>query len=926
VARLKFLLVFLIVAFSFSLTYAQSIIGKVYDNVSQQNAIGVVVVLKGHDLNTTTNVSGVFRFNDLEEGRYVIQVRNSHGKITEAKVNYKGETVDVGTLLISHEITDDEEIDNFGIVSLSDIELELDDESFEVSNVLSASRDPFLSTAAFAWGAARFNTRGLLTDQSAIYLNGIKMNELENGRIIFGQWGGLNDVFRNVHNNYGLTSSEYGIGGMLGNSNIDLRASAQRSGTRISYARSNRSYNNRIMLTHSTGMGDKGWALSATVSKRWAQEGFYVPGTFYDAYGYFLGVEKKINSQHSFHLTAFGAPNKRGKGAATLQEVADIVDDKYYNHYWGWQNGEKRNSRVGQAFQPTFIFGHDWKLSDKTSIQTAASYQFGRNGGTALNWYGARNPAGDYHQKLPSRIENEERRMELLALYEANPDFFQVQWDEMYAANQTGIETINNINGEEGTSITGKRAKFIVEDRRYDSKEFNFNTKLTHQLNDNHLINGGLSLRTHNGHNFTEIADLLGADFYLDIDRFADAFGRPGTDQRDLNNTNAIKYEGEIFGYDYNIHVLHPSLWLQNEFKFNRLSLQLGGEINNTQMHRTGNMRNGYFPENSLGDSEVKKFNNYKVKAGGLYQLNRSRVWAHGYLGTRAPFARNAFMSPRSNNEFVPLLEEIKEKGLEAGIGFKSPSLDLRFAGYYADIDNDAEITFFFSEDFTSGPIAESALLEGGFGSFVNHNIDKRHVGLEAVAVVDLLGGWELKGVAAVGQHLYDSRWNMHAFSDNDEYFRENVTVYSDGFFVETSPQKALNFELKYNSTNFWFATVNVSYFGNRYLDFTPEKRLEVATGHLDEGSEALADFVAQERVRAATTLDLFFYKSWKLKNDHNIILTTSVGNVLGTSFISGGYEQLRYSFDRTDDPDYFAPKYYQAYGINFFVGLTYKF
>ena len=62
------------------------------------------------------------------------------------------------------------------------------------------------------------------------------------------------------------------------------------------------------MLTYSTGLSDKGWAMSTSVSRRWAQEGF-VEGTSYDAWAGFLTIEKQFSQDHKLKLVGFMAPS-----------------------------------------------------------------------------------------------------------------------------------------------------------------------------------------------------------------------------------------------------------------------------------------------------------------------------------------------------------------------------------------------------------------------------------------------------------------------------------------------------------------------------------------------------------------------------------------------------------------------------------------
>lgn len=905
--------------FNVYLTQAQTITGKVVD-ASSSPIIGVLVELDGTDLATYTNATGRFRLLDAPQGDQTIIITQNEVELYRSVVSVGSETVDLGDISVIRSEEADEESD-IAVITLNDLTQETEEEGQDYSTVLSAGRDDFLSTAAFTFGSQRFRLRGLGSDFGSTYINGIPMNELENGALYWGQWGGLNDVFRNVHTNHGLVASEYGIGGFLGNNNINLRASDQRKQTRAQYAFSNRSYNHRIMVTHSSGLNKNGFAYTLSGSRRWANEG-YTPGSFYDAAAFFLGAEKQFASGSSLHLTVFGAPNKRGKSGASLPEIISITRDKYYNPYWGYQAGEKRNSRVGQSFQPMAILGYDWKISNQTALKTGVSFQSGRNGGTALQWASGSNPAGDYHQKLPSRIENVKTKQLVLDAIMNDPSYFQVQWDRFYDVNLNNPFTVENADGIEGNTVTGNKSEYIVEDRRYDATEMNFNTTLTHELNEALTLNAGANYRLYNGHNFTEVNDLLGGDFFLDIDRFADPIGRPGTDQSDLNNPNRVVREGDIFGYDYDSKIRSTAGWGQLQYRKGKLEMFAGGELSRNTLQRIGNMRNGFFPENSFGESEQLAYTNYKAKAGATYKLTgRQYLSANAMIGTRAPYFRDAFINAQSNNDIVPNLDVVDMNSVEATYSYRLPGFSFKTTGYYADVNNDSEVMFFFAEEgIVDGSVAQGS---GAFGAFTNTNIDSRYIGIESAVSYKLNSQWSAKAVLALGQHLYDSRWVQYAQSEELGLFRDSVTVYSNNFYVESSPQTAASFELKYSSPNFWFATLNFNYFDRRYIDFGMDRRIAFNNQNFDDGSEAIKDLVAQTKVDEAFTVDLFAYKSFKF-GDYFLILTASVSNLLNTELITGGYEQLRYSAER--GPDYFENKYYYGYGRNYFLGAAVRF
>lgn len=908
----QFYLVLLGVLFNVYLTEAQTVKGVLKSGDTDLPVIGAEIILEGTDLAASSNASGRFSIFDVNAGDYQMVITLDEKELYRQPFTATGKDMSLGDIKVANS-TKSESSSEITVVELNDITQDTDESGVDFGTILSSGRDDFLSTAAFTFGSLRFNLRGLTSDFGSTYMNGVPMNELENGALYYGQWGGLNDVLRNVHRNHGLVASDYGIGGFLGNTDINVRASDQRKQTRVQYALSNRSYTNRLMLTHSSGLNKSGFAYTASISRRWAQEG-YTPGSFYDAYSYFLGLEKQFGNANSLHLTVLGSPSKRGKSGATLPEIAEITGDKYYNPYWGFQEGEKRNSRVGQSNQPIAILGFDWNISRKTSLKTAVSFQSGRNGGTALQWVNGTNPAGDYHADLPSRIEDEDQRA---AFIENLPDdYFQVQWAQFYAANAGNIQTINDVDGIAGNNVEGKRANYIIEDRRYDATEMTINTTLSHDLTDHITINGGANYRTYDGHNFTEVNDLLGADFFLDIDRFADTYTRPGSEQSDLNRPNRLVREGDIFGYDYNSKLSKIAGWGQVQYRKGALELFAGGELSSSSLQRIGNMKNGFYPDNSFGESEKRTYGNYTGKLGAMYKLSgRQYFAANGMMGTRAPYFRDAFVNPQVNDDYVPGLENVDQKSAELIYSYRSPGFSFKTTAYYADVNNDTEVYFFFSER------ASAADNNGTFGSFNNTNIDRRHVGIESALSYKINSSFSSKIVAALGQYIYDSRWIQYAQAEVvPGFFRDGITVYSDGFYVESSPQTAASFELKYDSPNFWFATMNVNYIGNRYLDFSPDRRLDFTFANLDSGSQEIIDATRQTKVDDAITVDLFAYKSFKIK-DYFLILTASVSNLFSADITTGGYEQLRFSAEQ--GPDFFENKLYQGYERNYFLGLA---
>ena len=136
--------------------------------------------------------------------------------------------------------------------------LENESQSQDISGLLQSSRDVYVNQAGFNFSAARFRLRGYSSENTRLFFNGIPVNDPENGWTIWSYWGGLNDVTRYPENKFGISSSSATFGSIGGYSYISALPSEKKKGTRISYAATNRSYRNRLMYSHNTGLNEKG--------------------------------------------------------------------------------------------------------------------------------------------------------------------------------------------------------------------------------------------------------------------------------------------------------------------------------------------------------------------------------------------------------------------------------------------------------------------------------------------------------------------------------------------------------------------------------------------------------------------------------------------------------------------------------------------
>lgn len=912
-----------------SQAYAQSALvkGKIINEKNNLPVANAEVTISNLKIMVLTDANGEFSVSNVPYGNYDMAIANGLNTPFVTKVSVQEPVVDLGILKFSF----NDETVNFGSGQLPTIALEDNDRSSDddgtsdqsVSGVLTASRDPFLQASSFSFSNFRYQLRGYNRNQLEVYANGLLMNDIENSGAFWGLWGGLNDVFRNQSITFGLEPSEEGFGGLQGATSMNVTAANFRKQTSISYASTNRMYRNRLMLTHNTGMMSNGWALSLSVSRRWAQEG-YIPGTYYDGYGYYLGVSKKINDKHSLHFTTFGSPTERGKAQGAMQEAMDLAGDNYYNPNWGWLDGEKMNSRVNNSFQPVSIFNWEYKPNASTIYNLGVAYQTGWNKNSALDWYNAMDPRPDYYRNLPSYFledpqgVNPEFALEREAYLRANPDKLQINWDRIYQANM--------MNQQEVNGVSGARSVYVIGDDVEQYNKYSVFLNVKRKMNDHINFVGGFHAQFQETDNYRELKNLLGGDYYVNLNQFAERtyIGNDVFNQNNVLNPNQIIREGDKYNYHYRNLFTKGFVWGQTTFNYNKFNgfIALRGGFESFQ--RDGQYQNGLFLDNSYGASDVMKFMTYNVKGGLTYKINaRNFLYASGMVGTKAPTFDNTFISPRTRNIVIdnPQLEQIRSA--EVGYLLRTPFLSGRLSGFATDINNTTDIKRFYHEDYRT------------FVNYVMTGVDMRMLGGEIALRAKLSPTLSVTFVGSYMQAFYNSRPDVSIIRDNDTNSRvESSVAYIKNYYLQVGPQTATMLGLNYRSASNWYANVNVNYVDRSYIGINPSRRTQEAVEGLEYKGEQYNAIIEQEKLPSAYTVDVYLGKTFNLNKLNRKIFaygTTlnvnfGVNNVLNNkNVLTGGFEQLR--FDQTGrNPNRFDNKYFYGFGANYFLNVSLRF
>ena len=916
----KQILSFLFVCFNVFFVFAQQTVvkGIVKDMLTNQPIEGVSVSFENSELTVYTDDMGFFQFSAaVPLGEQMLSISKAGYLSARYPIIVNEEQIlNIQDMMLSLDNSDDD----LFTITLSDDELNDDGSGADnISGLLSASQDVFQRAAAFEFSQSFFRVRGLNTDNGTVLMNGIEMNKIFDGRPQWSNWGGLNDVLRGQELSMGLAPSSYTFGGLLGSTNINLRASSYRAGGRVTYSSSNRSYTNRLMATYASGLVDGGWSYAFSIGRRWGDEGFQ-DGTFYDANSFFASVEKKINDKHSLNFVGIYTPNRRGKSSPNTQEVFDLKGTTY-NEYWGWHDGEKRNSRVRRIAEPVLMLNHYWDISDKTTLNTNVSYQFGELGNSRLDYAGGANPTPAYYQGLPSYFLADTDGPDYAGAYLAEQSFRnggQVNWNRIYDANLT-----NNINGD--------YAAYILYEDRSDDQQFSANTILESSLSDQVTLNAAVNYKRLKSHNFAEIMDMLGSNTgYLNVDSFDQV-------QFDLRNPNQVVGEGDTFRYNFNIDANVLSSFVQAQFKYNKLDFFLAGSYTVTEYQREGLYQSETYADNSYGKGRKLSFTGLGAKGGFTYKFSGKHIFNvnAGYL-TKAPTIRNTFTNSRENNAIVgdqsgiDITEE-KITSFDANYVFRSSTVKARLTGYYTQMQDANEVSFYFA-DGISGVDQGTAFVQE-----ILQGIDKSHLGLEFGVEAQVTPTIKLTGVASVGQYTYDNNPNLvltsSDFVEGLNFGQANLENYR----IAAGPQQAASIGFEYRDPNYWWFGTTANFFADTYVDVSPLTRTQ--NFYLDTDGLPFSDYdpdlarelLRQERFDDYMVINAVGGKSWKI-GDYYVSLFVSLNNILNQKFKSGGFEQGRSANyqslkeDAGNPKRVFGPKYWYGRGPTYFLNLNFRF
>ncbi|MDA3865913.1 MAG: TonB-dependent receptor [Salinivirgaceae bacterium] len=875
----KQLTLLLMLLLSAGLSAQVAITGFVRDENTGEPLIGATIFVEETSEGTFTLLNGEFDM-PVEAGDYTLRFSYiGYNSITK-KVSVQG-VKDMGTINLKNDavglnevrIVADVAVGRETPVAVSTITPRQITEKLgnqEFPEIMKSTPSVYATKSGGGFGDSRINIRGFDARNTATLINGVPVNDMENGWVYWSNWAGLADVTRSIQIQRGLGASKLALPSLGGTINILTKTTDATKGGNLSFAAGNDAYT-KYGATFSTGLSDKGWASSIALSKTTGDG--YVDGTQFESYSYYISISKRLNANNSISLSIFGAPQEHGQ-RRTMQNIETYQNNKSgikYNSDWGYKGGEIYYLNKNFYHKPQAILNYFWTINEKSNLMTAAYASIGEGGGTG--GYGNTSKfSGDY-------------------LRDGQINYDRIVDENITLAN-AGAETIMR------ASMNNHAWYGILS---------NYQNDITEEIK----LSAGIDGRYYKGEHYREVTDLLGGEFFIDDSDFNNSVKvvKPG-DKIGYHNDGLVSWGGSYVTGEYisgNLSAFLSGSASIKSYKridyFNYFSDDLIDQINNNE-----DIRNQY--EEAIGDevdfnramegreTDWQSFFGYVFKGGANYNITETmNVFLNTGYFERQPDFDAVFLNFVNNiNE-----DAVNEKVLsfELGYGYQTKYIKAQANLYH---------TQWKDKTFTQSvpnPDDDGA-------TFLNANIlgvEAIHQGLEVEATIKPIPNLKIDVMASLGNWRWGNNVENVYLTDDNQNNIDTVNVLIKDVRVGDAAQTTLFIGASYELIPNLKVGMDLYHYDNIFASFDPTDR--------DEKSQ----------------VDGKNPDSWKLPNyqllDANIsydfdfgnlkaILYGKFNNILDTEYVAEAQDGSNHDWDKA--------RVYYGWGRSWSMGVKINF
>ncbi|QOG03377.1 TonB-dependent receptor domain-containing protein [Flavobacterium sp. MDT1-60] len=809
-------LLFMIVSTAFS---QGKITGTITDGTG--SLPGANVVIKGSTTATSTDFDGKFTLNATSStGEIVISFLGYQSQTVKFSVA-SGSTANLGTIVLASNSNELSEIvvksttidiakDRKTPVAVSTIkaaEIQAKLGNMEIPEMLKSTPSVYTTKSGGGYGDSRITIRGFSQNNIAVMVNGMPVNDMENGAVFWSNWAGLGDVTSYIQVQRGLGSSKLAIASVGGTMNYITKASDLKQAGTISTTLGNDNFF-KSNVAYNTGKLDNGFSASVLYSH--TQGDGYVDGTKFNGDNYYIGLGYATkNNKHDFQLTVTGAPQWHNQRStfitiAQYQKYGSATDPNIkYNSDWGYKNGQEFNMVRNYYHKPIVSLNWDYKINETSKLSTVAYASFGRGGGSR----GAGGIRGFNY------VNNAFRTADGLIDYDKIVAYNSGQTVNINGTNYT--RTTNGTSGQfQNSSATGSLTNSTtgisqissVNSHNWYGAIINFNKKFTDHL----TWDIGVDVRGYKGIHYQNVNNLLGATSYLD--------------NFDVNNPNRVLTETYSTYPAWNVfkstddeqkinfyndgNVVWYGGFTQLEYSTDNFTAFVQGALSQQGFKRVDYFK--YLSSNPLSSTGYENILGGNVKGGVNYNINEHHnVYVNSGYYSKQPFFNAVY--PNNASLVNGNLTNEKIFGVEAGYGFRSRIFTANVDIYRTSWkdryqrSNDGDVT---------NP--------GGYYDFAG--ITEIHSGIEFAGTAKVLPNLTLTGMFSVGDWQYEgtSTSNRYDSGNNPIGGGTATTLYLDGVRVGDAAATTASFGATYEIIPRFSVDANINYFDKLYAAISP--------------------------------------------------------------------------------------------------------
>jgi len=871
-----------------------TISGVVTSAETGEKLIGANVMLVGTTNGAATNLNGEYSLK-AEAGEYVIKC-SFVGYTTQEIPIVLNNNMEVNFDLEDHQFTlsvtvladrakERETPVAFTNVNKKDMELML--ASQDVPMVLNTTPSVYSTAQGGGAGDARINIRGFNQRNVAVMINGIPVNDMENGWVYWSNWDGVGDASRDIQVQRGLSAVNLAVASIGGTMNIITDPAKQSFGLKLKQEFGNDSFKKTSFFAN-TGLVNNKWAVSLGLVRK-VGDG-YANGTWTDAYAYYLGASYNINKNNRLELYAVGAPQRHGQRSYRQNIAAFDADyakdlDSYdvkaftkfkpakggirYNQNWNplttkyngkqYWNGSTHdrydngfiNERENYYHKPQINFNWYSTLSKKLSFFTSLYFSGGQGGGSgtlgSMSW----------DKTFPSK---------------------KVDWDATIKRNVD--------NGDKGS-------KGILRNSVNEQKTFGAIVKTIFKASESVKLTAGLDIRKSEIDHYREIRDLLGGKYFI-----ATTSGRYKNSSDFWTKDQLKRGLGDKISYYNTNKVSWLGGYAQAEYSKDLLSFYGTVGFSTQKYDYVDHYKKA---KDAKGNKINKKLHfetdvmtGYQLKTGAKLRVSPTMdIWGNvGYM-SKVPIFDNVIDDKNGILNDNPKNEKIL--ALEAGLTFESSNKKFRgtLNGYYSSW-KDRGLTIL--RTIQSGDVTEQVL-------FNIVGVKQLHLGIEFEAAYQPVDLFRIDLAGSIGNWKFtDDVMATYSNIDNNQNSQPKIYELSiKDLKIGDAPQTQIAIGLTAYPTKGLRARLNFRYYDRFYSEFDPDSRIVK-----EKNKVKVYDRAQSWKVPSYSIFDLHVNYRLPIKlKGVGFELFANVLNLFNKRYISDAVDNSRYNaYDKDHDAD----------------------